>query len=50
MTGSDLVAYMARFSHLAALSPAMVNPKPKKVERYISIALIKDGCTCIANI
>ena len=35
MTGSDLVAYMARFNDLAALCPAMVNPEPKKVERYI---------------
>ena len=35
MVGSDLVAYMARFSDLSALCPRMVNPEPKKVERYI---------------
>ena len=35
MTGSDLVAYTARFNDLAALCPTMVNPESKKVERYI---------------
>lgn len=35
MVGSDLAAYTARFSDLSALCPGMVNPEPKKVERYI---------------
>ena len=35
MTGSDLVAYTASFSDFSALCIGMVNPEPKKVERYI---------------
>ena len=35
MTGSDAIAYTARFSDLSALCPSMVNPESKKVERYI---------------
>lgn len=35
MTGSDLVTYTVRFNDLSALSPGMVNPESKKVERYI---------------